>query len=317
MIRRTTVVACSAVLLAGPWAVLPAAAEAPAQAATLCAGSPRGCALETDDWLREGATFPVTVIGNANARVQVVIYQAVLAEGVLAELRPISTEAEVITNSAGVAHTEVAIPTLGSAVDASGWALVSVGGLEGGTDTMQSVGQFVPFGSRVPRVLGDGFGDEKPAGATLQLQFTGAIPGTRFAVDHEGDDGIWQDVTAAPDTAATATPPERPSPGDVTSLDYTVPRGLTSTPHKFRLRNVSDSAISSLWFTTPTVDGIPKDRAPVFQPPAVGADLSGANLVTTHPQRSVVFAAGGVAAATLLLTVVGTGIGLRRRGGLR
>lgn len=322
MIRRTTFLGLAALLLAGPWAVLPAAAEAPAQAATLCAGSPRGCALETNDWLREGATFPVTVIGNANARVQVVIYQAILSDGALVELRPISTGAEVITNTSGVARTDVAIPTLGSSEGASGWALVSVGGLEGGTDVLQTVGQFVPFGARVPRILGDGFGDEKPAGATLELQFNGAIPGTRFAVDYEDDDGIWQEATAAPgsDTASedaatdTASPP---SPDDITSLDYTVPRGLTSTPHKFRLRNVSDSAISSLWLTTPTVDGIPQDRAPVFQPPPVGEDLSGANLVTTHPEQSVVFAAGGVAITTLVLTVVTAGIGFRRRGGPR
>ena len=96
-----------------------------------------------------------------------------------------------------------------------------------------------------------------------------------------------------------------------------MPRGLTSTPHKFRLRNVSDSAISPLWLATPTVDGVPEEPAPVFQPPPVGEDLSGANLVSTHPERTVVLAAGGVAVAGFVLTLVGAGIGLRRRGGLR
>jgi len=323
VIRRTTVLAVAALLLAGPWSVLPAAAEVPAQAATLCSGSPRGCSLETNDWLREGATFPVTVIGNANARVQVVVYQAVLFDGVLAELRPISTEAEVITNSSGVAHTEVAIPTLGAAGDASGWALVSVGGLQDGTDTLQTVGQFVPFGTRVPRILGDGYGEEKPAGATLDLQYTGAIPGTRFAVDYEDDDGLWQETTAtgraaSPETTDTADNAKAvQQPDDVTTLSYTVPRGLNSTPHKFRLRNVSDSAISPLWLATPSVDGTAEEPAAAFQPPPVGQDLSGANIVATHPERTVVFAAGGIAATTLVLTVVGAGIGLRRRGVLR
>ncbi len=335
MIRRTTVLAFAALLFAGPWTVLPAAAEPPAQAATLCAGSPRGCALETNDWLREGATFPVTVIGNANARVEVVVYQAVLVDGALTELRPISTPAEVITNSAGVAHTEVAIPTLSTTGDASGWALVSVGGLQDGNDTLQTVGQFVPFGTRVPRILGDGHGEEKPAGATLGLQFTGAIPGTRFAVDYEDNDGVWQEATATgssakPDVTDTPDAPESPEsantsgtsaagprPDDVTILNYTVPRGLTSTPHKFRLRNVSDSAISPLWLATPTVDGAPQEPQAVFQPPPVGEDLSGANLVATHPQRTVVLAAGGVAVTSVVFTLVGASIGLRRRGGLR
>ncbi len=314
MIRRTTTLAVAALLFAAPWAVQPAEAEAPAQAATLCSGSPRGCALETNEWFREGATFPVTVIGNPNVRVQVVVYLAVTTDGVLTELRPISADAEVITNSSGVAHTDVAVPTLGEAGDSSGWALVSVGGMQDTTDTLQTVGQFVPFGARVPHLLGDGYGDEKPAGATLDLQFTGTIPGTRFAVDYEDDDGIWQEATATDQTSA-ATIASRPD--DISTLRYTVPRGLTSTPHKFRLRNVSDSAISPLWLATPGVDGIPQEPAAPFQPPPVGADLSGANLVATHPQQAVVLAAGGVAGLAIVVTIVGASLGLRRRGGLR
>ncbi len=326
MIRLTIALALAALLLAGPWAVKPAAAEPPEQAATLCAGSPRGCALETNDWLREGATFPVTVIGNANARVQVVVYQVVLADGVLTELRPISTEAEVITNSAGVAHTEVAIPTLSATDDASGWALVSVGGLQDRTDTLETVGQFVPLGTRVPRILGDGYGEEKPAGATLELQYTGAIPGSRFAVDYEDADGVWQETTATGiavtrDTDVSIDTPGAesiaPQPDDVNTISYTVPRGLTSEPHRFRLRNTSDSALSSPWFATPTVDGAPQEALAAFEPPPVGGELSGTDLVATHPERAAVLTAGGVAVAAFVLTLAGTGVGLRRRGGLR
>lgn len=314
MIRRT--LALAALCLVAPWAVQPAAAESPVQAASLCAGSPRGCALQTDEWLREGATFPVTVVGNANARVQVVVYLAVVSDGALSELLPISSDAEVITNSAGVAHVDVAIPTLDPGVASSGWALVSVDGMQGSTDASQTLGQFVPFGARVPHILGDGYGLEKPAGATLELQFTGAIPGSRFAVDYQDDDGVWQDLTADSDTGdsdATAAP----RPDDVMTLPYTVPRGLTSTPHKFRLRNVSDSAVSPLWLATPTVDGIPQEPAAVFQPPPVGENLSGANLVATHPQRTVVIAASGVAGVSIILAVAGAAAGLRRRGDVR
>ncbi|RMB58344.1 hypothetical protein [Tessaracoccus antarcticus] len=317
MIRRTTTLALATLLLAAPWAVSPAAAAPPAQAATLCAGSPRGCALETNDWLREGATFPVTVIGNANARIQVVVYLAVATDGVLTELRPISSEADVITNTSGVAHTDVAIPTLGAGGDSSGWALVSVGGMQDTTETLQTVGQFVPFGARVPLILGDGYGDEKPAGSVLDLQFTGTIPGTRFAVDYADADGIWHDTTATADAAPANTTAAATRPDAITTLRYVVPRGLTSTPHKFRLRNVSDSAISPLWLATPTVDGTPREPAAAFQPPPVGADLTGANLVATHPEKSVVLAAGGVAGLALVVTVAGAVTGLRRRGGLR
>lgn len=319
MIRRAVVLALAALLFTAPWTSQRAAAEVPPQAATLCSGSPRGCALQTNDWLREGATFPVTIIGNANARVAVVVYLAVLTDGVLTELRPISTDAEVITNSSGVAHTELAIPTMAVAGDSSGWALVSVGGLETGTDTLQTVGQFVPFGARVPRILGDGYGVEKPAGATLDLKITGTIPGTRFAVDYEDDDGVWQEATVDPSEGEGATPStsRATQPADITTLSYTVPRGLTSTPHKFRLRNVSDSAISPLWLATPTVDGIPQEPVAPFQPPPVGEDLSGTDLVATHPERTVMYAAGGIAAATFALALVGAGFGLRRRGGGR
>ncbi len=315
MIRRTTTLALTALLLTAPWAIRPAAAEPPAQAATLCAGSPRGCALETNEWFREGATFPVTVIGNANARVQVVVYLAVVTDNVLTELRPISSDAEVITNSSGVAHTDVSVPTFSTVGDSSGWALVSVGGMQDSTDTLQTVGQFVPFGARVPRILGDGYGEEKPAGATLDLKFTGAIPGTRFAVDYEDDDGVWQEATATDQTATGATMTARPD--DISTVAYTVPRGLTSTPHKFRLRNVSDSAISPLWLATPGVDGIAEEPSATFLPPPVGGDLSGANLIATHPQRSVVLAAGGVAGVAIILSVMGATVGLRRRGGPR
>ncbi len=186
-------------------------------------------------------------------------------------------------------------------------------------DTLQTVGQFVPFGARVPHVLGDGYGEEKPAGATLDLKFTGVIPGSRFAVDYEDDDRVWQEATATDQsTTGEATPTTTATrPDDIFTVAYTIPRGLTSTPHKFRLRNVSDSAISPLWLATPGVDGIPQEPSAPFEPPPVGADLSGANLIATHPQRVVVLAAGGVAGVALILTVVGATVGLRRRGGLR
>lgn len=317
MIRRTLTWTLATLCLTAPWAVQPANAAPPAQASTLCGGSPRGCALETNDWLREGATFPVTVIGNANARVEVVVYLAIVSDGALTELRPISRDAEVITNSQGVAHTDVAVPTLDAGTESSGWALVSVGGLQDSTDMLQTVGQFVPFGARVPKVLGDGYGEEKPAGATLDLQFTGAIPGTRFAVDYADDDGVWHDTTTTDKAAPTDTAAAVARPDGITTLRYTMPRGLMSTPHKFRLRNVSDSAISPLWLATPTVDGVAEGPAAAFEPPPVGEDLSGANLVATHPQQAVMIAAGSVAGVAIIVAFAGAATGLRRRGGLR
>jgi len=167
------------------------------------------------------------------------VYEAAVANGQLTALEPVSRNAEVFTNAAGVAHANVTIParTTGSSV---GWALLSVGGLTG-TDVSTTVGQFMPYGARVPTLLGDGFAAAgKPVGQTVEMQLVGAVPGTGFAVDYADEAGNWKEITADGGTTAT-------SPDQISTVHYTVPRGLLIKAYKFRLRNISDSATSPLW----------------------------------------------------------------------
>ena len=287
--RIASVLAATALALLAP--VAPARAEPPAQASALCTGAPNGCSIQARGWLREGATTEVTVIGNPHVRVQLMVYEAAVANGQLTALEPVSRNAEVFTNAAGVAHANVTIParTAGASV---GWALLSVGGLAG-TDVSTTVGQFMPYGARVPTLLGDGFAAAgKPVGQTVELQLVGAVPGTGFAVDYADDAGNWKEITTEGGTTAT-------SPDQISTVHYTVPRGLLIKAYKFRLRNISDSATSPLWLGTPHQDGIPETRTSLFVPPPVGQALTGTFLNSTHPALAVTWASWGLGGVTL------------------
>ncbi|RRD45238.1 hypothetical protein [Tessaracoccus sp. OH4464_COT-324] len=305
MIRHRAVAALGAIVAALCLAAPPAHAAAPEQALALCQGAPRGCSLEARGSLREGTTSEVTVIGNPHVRVQVVVYNAIIDDGRLTALEPISKNAEVFTNADGVAHTEVTIPALKNGIS-SGWALLSIGGLTG-VDTSLTVGQFMPFASRIPTVLGDGWAaGAKPVGQFLDLHFVGAAPGSSFAVEHLDEAGNWQLVS----TGSASVSPE---PHQASRIDYQVPRGLVATPHKFRLRNLSDSGVAPIWLGTPATDGAPEARTPIFTPPPVGDGLDGTQLLTAHPQDSVRAVSLGIGAVALA-AVVGHGAlrGLRR-----
>ena len=292
--RRLGAAICAAALtLAGP--VAAAHADVPAQATALCVGAPHGCALQARGWLREGATTEVTVIGNPHVRVQIVIYSAVVEKGQLVALEPVSTGAEVFTSSDGVAHASVTVPARPDS-PSSGWALLSVGGVSS-TDVSTTVGQFMPYGARIPTLLGDGFAAEgKPVGEVLEMQLVGAVPGTGFAIDYADEAGIWQEVTAEGGTIAA-------SPDGISTVYYAFPRGLLPNPYKFRIRNISDSAPAPLWLGTPDHDGIPQERDPVFVPPPVGDALEGTALRDMHPERLVIWSAWGLGGVCLAWAV--------------
>lgn len=282
-----------------------ARADAPSQALSLCQGAPRGCSLEARGVLREGTTSEVTVVGNPHVRVEIVVYNAVVEGGRLTALVPVSNNAEVFTNGDGVAHTEVTIPALKDATS-SGWALLSVGGLDG-IDTSLTVGSFMPFASRVPTVLGDGWAAEaKPVGTLLELHFVGAAPGTSFVVEHLDEAGRWREVSAGDATVA-------PDPTLASVISYEVPRGLVATSQRFRLRNLSDSGVAPLWLGTPATDGLPQPRLAIFDPPPVGNALDGTRLLTSHPQDLVTAAARWIGGSALVLIVVLTTLYLVRR----
>lgn len=283
----------------------PASAEMPDQASSLCSGDlPRGCAIEASGWMREGATFPVTVFGAPQTRVQVVAYQAIADGEELLDLRQIGDGIEMIVGSQGVSNVNLVIPAVVEE-PSSGWALISVGGITG-TDVSMTVGTFVPFGARIPTVLGDGYAESKPVGTTLQLHHIGAIPGTRFGVEYLDDSETWRDITIG-----TSEVTQRPE--EISTIEYMLPRGLTDTPKQLRLTNQSDTAVSPVWLAVPSVDGEAVPRDPVFVPPPVGDALEGVRPLTGHPEKLVKNIAVGLGAGSFVVVAGALAIPRLRR----
>lgn len=302
--RRALAFAFAAALAALP---LTARADPPAQVTALCHDAPNGCSLRYDHWMRDGATYPVVVTGNPGVRVQVVVYLATMKDGALAGLTPLTTGGEVLTSARGIGTVSLAIPPVTDGA-AGGWALVSLGGVTG-TDVSETIGGFVPFGTRNPTVLGDGYGEVKPAGAVLDLHLVGTVPGSQFAVDYADDKGVWHDATVE---GPEGNQPAR-RPYEVAIVRYQMPRGLTAAPHAFRLRNVTAGSADTAWTAAPGTTGTEKARAPWPAPSPVGERVEGAATGAVHPTRAVQGVAAGVtvAAAASMLTVAG--IGARRR----
>jgi hypothetical protein len=256
--------------------------------------------------MREGSTYPVVVTGRPGVRVQVVVYAATVDDGRVAALTPVSTGGEVLVGSSGVATATVTIPARPEG-SVGGWALVSLGGLEG-TDTSETIGAWVPFGTRNPTVLGDGYGAVKPAGAVLDLHLMGTVPGSQFAVDYADDEGDWHE--AAVDGDAANEPARRPD--EVAIVRYQMPRGLAATPHAFRLRNVTAGAAVATWEAAPGTKGVAEERTPWAAPGPVGERVDGAVALGAHPTGAVKATAAGVGAAALGATVVGAVVSRRR-----
>lgn len=302
--RRLIAGALAAGLLwAAPGAAL---ADGTDQVTSLCKDAPRGCSLSFDPWVREGVSYPVVVKGKPGARVTVVIYQARLVGDRVRKLTVISTGGEVTIPTSGVAAAQVTIPPLPDDLS-GGWALVSLGGLQG-TDTSQTIGGFVPLGSRIPVLLGDGYGTLKPAGAVLDLQLAGTIAGSRFAVDYQDEAGSWHDVTA--DTSAASVTSARP--GDVATVRYLMPRGLAPRAYPFRLRNLTSGTAEVTWTATPDTAGVEAAVAAWGAPPAVGAQVSESSNAATRPSSMVKAVAAGVGGLALLIVLVAIPLAARR-----
>lgn len=273
---------------------LPAAAEPTDQAHQLCDGAAQ-CRIDVaQDAMREGAPTRVSVVGTPNVRVEVVAYLVVTDEaGAFVGLEQVASTGELFTSSSGVAQGELGI----AAIDTEhpgGIAVVGTAGMED-LETSQ-FGTVLPFGTRRPAVLGDGYGVEKPVGASLELHHTGSIPGSWFAVELLGDDGQWQDLTAA--DGAPSGPPDQ-----VSSTVYFVPQGLKPEPHRFRLVNQTADIVVSEWEATPTVDGLPQERRQQVTVDSLGAPPSRATAL--HPVETVRTVSTVVAAAGLALVAVG------------
>jgi hypothetical protein len=255
--------------------------------------------------MRDGATFPVIVRGNPGVRVQVVVYLATMVDGKVAGLTPISHGGDALTRDSGIATTRVTIPALRES-EPGGWALVSLAGVTD-ADIPDTIGGFIPFGTQAPTLLGDGYGKEKPAGAVLDLHLVGTIPGSQFAVDYADDAGIWREATIdGPDANVRAMRPD-----EVAIVRYQMPRGLTATPHKFRLRNLTAGTIPTTWEAIPATKAEPVERMGWGEPPATGqsADLDDAY---RHPTELVSSTAGWVGIGALAVVLAGVPLVTRR-----
>lgn len=284
-----------------------AAAAPPSQVAALCSGAKSGCSLTFDPWMREAATYPVALRGTPGARVQVVVYAATMVDGQPTRLTPVSAPRETFVSGPGVENATVVIPALPDAVP-GGWGLVSLAGVTP-SNLAEAIGGWVPLGSRTPTLLGDGYGELKPAGQTLELHLVGTIPGSVFAVDYADASGTWHDVTAAD---AGNVPAARPDQEAV--VRYTMPRGLAPTPHEFRLRNVTAGVPVATWKATPDLKGQAKPREQWQRPAAIGELVEGANQPAAHPTWTVKAVAAGVGGASIVAVLIGYPIA-RRRGG--
>lgn len=266
----------------------------------LCDRAPNGCQVTGPAEIREGTVLRVSVAGAPNVVSQAMVYRVDLDDqNNVKGLDPISVRGTFRLSASGFTSVDLAVPPM--ARGTAGWAFVSLVGQQG-SDVSETVGQFIPLGSRRPMLLGDGFAEEKPVGRSLELHMVGAIPGSRFAVEYLNDHGTWQDVTDdTPGAVHVARQLQQ-----VSHVRYQVPRGLrANTRYVFRLRNLSDAALSEPWSVIPTAHGVPQARRPQFVPPEVGTGLAGANTGQSHPGGLVQAGAWVLAGAAGLAVVAG------------
>lgn len=175
----------------------------------------------------------------------------------------------------------------------------------GSPETM--IGQILPLGARVPTVLGDGYGSEKPVAVALDQQITNYISGTRFTVEYLGDDGSWHNVTqsVAESTASDAS---------ILTLRYQVPNGLLAKPYRFRAHNVSDpSAIDAEWVVTPSTTALPLERVSLLEVPELGTAVAGSAGTADYSTRKVVVVSSVLVGLGLVTVVLAPAITAHRR----
>lgn len=287
------------------WMAAATAATADPQVEALCTDAPTACDIVVGaSWLREGTSVPVTIVGNPQVRLEVVALLVVTdAENNVVGLDEVGSTGEVFTSPDGRARAELALPSLPDGGRGGLVLLGTAGTTEVDTSTL---GVVLPFGTRRPTVLGDGYGAQKPAGGRLTLQLTGTIPGSRFRVEHRDDDGRWADATAtgrnAPGPAGT--------PDQVHPVAYFMPQGLPAEPRQFRLVNASTGDIVEEWEATLTLDA----TSVPARTPLTPADL-GTTAVTRrldHPLEHVRLASAAVAGLGIAVVALGVPLTTRR-----
>lgn len=283
-------------------AAAPAWADGGPGTAALCADPVVGCSVTTSAaHVRDATVVDVSITGAPDVTAEVQLYRAVLDGDRLQALEPVGPAVAFSTGGTGTARVRVPVSAVAGGRE-GGWLFVSLAG-QSGPDVAGSIGQFVPFGARLPHLLGDGYTEEKPVGAPLELHVDGAAPSSDYRVEHL-DGGRWVDVTDPADDAVHVAR----DPSAVSVVTYRVPRGLRGdVDHEFRLVNVTDHAVGASWTVRPTTTGTPAARIRQFVPPEVGTDLQGASRRARHPQGLVQVASLSVAAVATLAAVGVTG----------
>lgn len=288
----STAVAALAVILArftGPQCAM---AEPDETTAALCSDDSTGCAIEFEPVSREGAFYESTVRGAPGTPVSVQAYLVRLDGDRIESLEPFSEPQRAVLNQQGVARVGVALGRLPDD-ETGGFLLISLEGARS-VDVGQMIGAFSVFGAISPMLLGDAYGEQKPVGHVLDLQYFAAMPYARFAVDYQDDSGGWHEATA----------PEQPgdvaqSPDAIGHVRYMVPRGLQQKPYRFRLRNISVNETVATWTVVPSLSPPTQDRLTVWDPPEVGSAIGNAVVAPSRDSDAVRVGAAIVAAAAV------------------
>ena len=250
------------------------------QTKSLCANSLVRCYI-TATGLQESTSVGVQVGGRPGATVEVAVFSLDVVDGQVQGMTIIDgTKTSVSVNEAGFGQAQLNVaPTL--AARDGGWALVSVSDAQWG-DPALLVGSITQLTTRIPLIVGDGFGTAKPVAQVIPITLVGFIRGTEFVVEYEGDDGLWHDVTV------DFQLPEKPA----TSMEvkYRIPAGLQDKEYRFRLRNVTDpSASPTSWVARPSQN---PEIVPLatFVPPELGSATAALTTEAAEPSSTRVVA---------------------------
>lgn len=272
----------------------------------LCSSRTVACSVQTSDHLREGAAERVVVTGRANTTVEVQLFKLDVVGSTATAMSPHGPPVAATLNSRGYGSASLPIPPF-DVDEEGGWALLSLADATWDGDPGGIVGQIVPIRARVPTLLGDGYGTEKPVGSALDMEITNYVPGARFTVEYLGDDGNWRNVTIR-----TAERDDEVQP--VMVLRYRVPNGLLAKPHRFRAHNATDtSAIDREWTVLPSTDAVPQPRMPLFVAPQLGSDVSTAVASASYSSTDVIVVASVLGGAGLLAALLWPALAIRRR----
>lgn len=234
----------------------------------LCLNADVACSIQVDPVWIEGSTREVVVTGNPGVEVGVRAFR-LQRSGQGDALTPLGPTASITTDARGFGAADLRLPTL-EGDQTGGPILIALADSlvpdSAGTDVSTAVGTWSVLAARRPLVLGDGFANAKPVGQRLDLELSGVVPGTTFAVQIESG-GQWRSIGVDAGSCAQAALP--------CSVGYEIPRGLTASKHAVRLVNESTGTPVASWSAVPSTEGRPADRLDVTDLPAVGAQVPG------------------------------------------